>query len=66
MRCPHCENTIRLEVNINIKEAVDYVFTYLVEEGLVPTEADVEAAVDYTLQYLADSSYLGKELTESD
>ena len=68
MRCPHCDNLIRLQVNIDVEEAVDYVFRMLVAEGIVPTIADVEACVDYTLQYLADASYLDKdeEVAETD
>lgn len=64
MRCPHCENRIRLEVKIDLEDMVDYVWTMLLKEGLAADQDDVEAAVDYTLQYLKDSSYLGKELAE--
>lgn len=64
MRCPHCENRIRLEVKIDLEELVDYVWTMLLNEGLAADQDDVEAVVDYTIQYLKDSSYLGEEIVE--
>lgn len=61
MRCPHCDGFIRLEIKLDVEEMVDYVWTMLVAEGLVPIQEDVEAAVDYALEYLKDASYLNKD-----
>jgi len=66
MRCPHCQNRIRLEIKINVDEMVDYVWTMLTAEGIAAKQVAVEAAVDYALEYLYDTSLLVKEATDSD
>ena len=66
MRCPHCDGFIRLEIKIDVEEMVDYVWRMLLSEGIAAKQEAVEAAVDYSLEYLKESSYLGKEMSESD
>ncbi len=52
MRCPNCNDPIRLIVRVDVADAIDYVFDGLVEDGYVPHRDEVEVLIYHTLDYL--------------
>ena len=58
MRCPTCNDPIRLVVNVDIDDAIDYVFGGLVEDGYVPHRDEVEVLIYHVLDYLMKAGFL--------
>lgn len=52
MRCPSCNDPIRLIVKMDIEDAVEYVFEGLVHDGYVPHRDEVEVLLYHVIDYL--------------
>lgn len=52
MRCPNCNDPIRLVVKVDIDDAIGYVFDGLVDDGFVPHRDEVEVLLYHALDYL--------------
>jgi hypothetical protein len=61
MRCPNCNNPLRFVANLDIADAVDYVFEGLVQDGYVPHRDEVEVLIYHVIDYLTEVGFLDNE-----
>lgn len=61
MRCAHCDARIKLGIEVDVKEAVEYVFEGLILDGYVPHRDEVEVLIYHVLDYLADIAFIKEE-----
>lgn len=66
MRCSHCNEPVKLVININIEDAVDYVFEGLVQDGYVPHRDEVEVLIYHVLDYLSEVLSFEQQQTDGD